>query len=775
MAQKRRKPIIGVLVSGITDDFTEQLCLGVLEAAKTLDVTVVTMPGKYLDRDFDGNWGILYEYQHNTIFSYARPDNVDAILVAADCIGCLTTRDRLKRLMETYRGIPTVLMASRLEGYPNISYDNITGIRDGMEYLIHSIGCRHFGMIGGPDDNFDATERKQIFFQVLEEHNIEFRPEAYIQGGLIGCTPEEYDRYLDLNPDLEAVICVNDHTAISFYDALLKRGIVPGKDIAVLGFDDTIDATRVEPPLSSVSASPAALGHQALLAILQVLNGKRAENITLPTKFIRRKSFFDTPLNERGSEAPVADLLNPNNIFEEIFYRYNHDVYRKEIAPLREACKNLANSVMLRFSNDGQPAPSNSEIMSYLEDFLNAGAAKYANIDSLLDVFQRGYQLLAYQQPNMNKIVELQDVFTSIYRNIIRSIDHQMGDLDERTHMESNSMKLFVQDSITFEKGNDQSYAQLLNHLYWLNIENAFLYTFENPIMHLNREQFHAPEQFCLKAVLLKGEVSVVPVLKQTVPLEELFCNSFMDPNERYHLVLLPLYSNEFLYGLLLCDLADSIYENGDFLCNQMGAATKMLHLLLSNEQIQQQLEENLVTLRENNIVLDALSKSDVLTGILNRRGFEDSAEQLLDLNRQSGKDTLAIYVDMNNLKIINDRYGHEEGDFSLHLIAETLSTIMKNSGGLAGRIGGDEFACVLTHQGTDRGEDFIRQIYDAFDTFNKNSSKSYNVTVSAGGCLIEADSELSLAQALKVADEQLYHAKRLRTKEVEKKRAATD
>lgn len=775
MAQKHRKPIIGVLLSGILDDFTKQLCLGVLEAAKTLDVTIVAMPGKYLDRDLTGNWGIIYEYQHNTIFSYARPDNVDAILVAADCIGCLTTRDRLSRLMETYRGIPTILMASRLEGYPNISYDNITGIRDGMEYLINVLGCRKFGMVGGPDDNYDAYERKQAFLQVLAEHHIEFKQEAYIKGNLTECPPEEFDRFLDLNPDLEAVVCVNDQTAMSFYRALQKRGLRPGKDISVLGFDDTLESTRIDPPLSSVSASPAALGHQALLAILQVLDGKQAESITLPTKFIRRKSFFDTPVNKKESAAPITDSLNPNNIFEEIFYRYNHDVYRKEIAPLREACRNLVRSVMLRFSNDGQPVPTDGEILSCLEAFLDAGAVKYANIDSLLEVFQRGYQLLAMQQPDMDKTSELQDVFSSIYRNIIRSIDHQLGDLAASAHMENNSMKLFVQDSITFEKGNDQSYAQLLNHLYWLNIQNAFLYTFEKPIMHLNGEKFHAPEQFCLKAVLLKGEVSVVPVLKQTVPLEELFCNSFMDPNERYHLVLLPLYSNEFLYGLLLCDLAESIYENGDFLCNQIGAATKMLHLLLSNEQIQQQLEENLVTLRENNIVLDALSKSDVLTGILNRRGFEDSAEQLLDLNRQSGKNTLAIYVDMNNLKIINDRYGHEEGDFSLHLIAETLSTIMKNSGGIAGRIGGDEFACVLTHRGTDKGEDFIRQIYDAFETFNKNSDKSYNVTVSAGGCLIEADSELSLAQALKVADEQLYHAKRLRTKEVEKKRAATN
>ena len=289
MVQKRRKPIIGFLVSGIMDDYTRQLCQGALQAAKTLDVTVGVMPGKYLDRDLpNDDIGIMYEYQHNTIFSYARPDNVDAILVAADCIGCLTTRDRLLKLMETYRGIPTILVASRLEGYPNISYDNAAGIREGMEYLINVIGCRNFGMVGGPDDNYDAKERKQIFLEILAEHHIEFNQEAYIEGNLSECSQESLNYLFDRNPNLEAIVCVNDATALSLYDELHKRGVKPGRDISILGFDDSLDATRANPPLSSVSANPTALGHQALLSAMKLLEGQEVESIAMPTKFVRR-------------------------------------------------------------------------------------------------------------------------------------------------------------------------------------------------------------------------------------------------------------------------------------------------------------------------------------------------------------------------------------------------------------------------------------------------------------------------------------------------------
>lgn len=768
MAQKRSKPIIGFLVSGITDDYTRQLCQGVLQAAKNLDVTVVIMPGKYLDRDLPtGDIGIMYEYQNNTVFSYARPDNVDAILVAADCIGCLTTRDRLLKLMETYREIPTILVASRLEGYPNVSYDNASGIREGMEYLINVIGCRNFGMVGGPDDNYDAQERKKIFLEVLAEHHIEFNQEAYIEGNLSECSQESYNCLFDRNLNLEAIVCVNDATALNLYGELQRRDIKPGRDISILGFDDSLGATRANPPLSSVSANPAALGHQALLSAINLLKGQEVVSIALPTRFVRRASFCNAPVNGGQAVSRVSHAIDSESFFDEIFYRYDRAAYVEELKPLREAFKPLINSIIHRFADDGQSAPAGN-IMTCLDAFLSVGAVQYADIGILLQAFERIEQTLTALQPDVDKVCELRAVFSSIYRNIIRSMDYETDDLSARNREENDFIKLFIYGLFSFERGSDQSYTNLLSSLNWLNIDNAFLYTFEKPILHLNKEQFTPPRQLFLKAVRLKGEVSMVPLLKQTVPIEELYCNSFMDPKENYRLVLLPLFSGEMLHGLLLCDLADSVYEDGEFLTSQMGTATKMIYLLLSNKEIQQQLEDNLVTLRENNIVLDALSKSDGLTGILNRRGFEDSAEQLLELNRNAGKNSLAIYVDMNNLKIINDRYGHEEGDYSLRHIAETLSGLL-DSNGIVGRIGGDEYACLLTYQGTDNGEEILSDIYDAFDSFNKTSSKSYNITVAAGCCLLEPGSDMSLAEALAEADEQLYKVKQLRKKEVEK------
>lgn len=122
----------------------------------------------------------------------------------------------------------------------------------------------------------------------------------------------------------------------------------------------------------------------------------------------------------------------------------------------------------------------------------------------------------------------------------------------------------------------------------------------------------------------------------------------------------------------------------------------------------------------------------------------------------------------MNNLKIINDRYGHEEGDFSLKLIGGLLDEKLRDRG-IIGRIGGDEFAGMIQYKKGDGGESVLKTLYRAFEIFNGSSDKEYNITVSIGAVEIEAGQTLTLEEALANADEKLYEVKKFRKKEVAK------
>lgn len=758
MMNRQKKVTVGVLVSGIMDDFTEIICKGVIKAAKRRDVNLVIFPAKYVDRDVSDNLDLRYEYQYGTILSYARRQNLDAIVAATGCIGCFSTGERMLELMEQYEGIPCVLVASQLPGYDSVTFDNFSGVREGLECLIEQKRCTRIGMIGGPADNSDARERKAAFFQVMKEHGLTVHEGLYEAGNLTRNSQEAFTRLLDHNPDLEAVFCINDDTALGLYEELKRRKLQIGRDIQVFGYDNIQAAAKASPPLSSVRADPAELGEAALELVLRKMQGENVQSKVLPTKFVRRDSIgnLDEEQREQVIDAQMMDAW-----FDDVFYRCKHEDMQKTVEQFRHSFKALVKCVRSIYEEQEEGV---WEVKGLLEQFLNVDTIAYADVDNLMIVFRKLQKILL--GPGNAYTKAQRDLFPLIYQRIIRVMDQRIWEMQEQSQRDSFDMKMFVQKTLQFEKGTDQSYGTLLENLNWLQVQNAGIYIFESPITHLVSDPFQAPEEMYLKAVLKAGEVQVVPVMEQKKTLAELFTDN--KGIQQDCMVLFPLFFNEVLEGVILCEMTENIYESGEFLVNHLSSATKMIQLLRANQKIQQDLEDSLVILKENNIALDNLSKSDSLTGIWNRRGLYEEGQQVVDRCHRQGRDALVVYADMNNLKIINDRYGHEEGDFSLKAIAGRLAGAAGKDG-VAGRIGGDEFAYVCPYDGADGGLETLEALYAAFQSFNEGTDKVYNVTISAGACVVKPDSGMTLEEALSVADEQLYEVKKLRSKEVAK------
>ncbi|MGN0482173.1 MAG: GGDEF domain-containing protein [Lachnospiraceae bacterium] len=758
---------IGVLVSGIRDEFTKYLCKGVFQQARQMEVNIVVFPGKYIDRDLSVDRNLAYEYQYETAFAFANKENLDALVVAAGSIGCFTTEERIRKMLSRYKDIPVILVASKIEGYPCIVFDNYQGIKEGLEYLIEKRGYTKFGMVGGSDENSDARERKETFKRVLEAHGIPFHESMFVEGDLSRRSSGVCRKLLTDNPDIEAIFCVNDETAMGLYEELRLRGIQIGKDVSVFGYDDTVVSAKAAPSLSSVRADPGKLGEEAIKLAIRMANGDPGENLVIPTRFVKRDSFCHTA-SEEGSRQQV--MVDRENSFNDIFYHYCHDEMQKEMKQLRESYDKLLEALTVDFAEEDDSISKYIDITARMEEFISLGGVKYADPDNLLTVLEEIYRWMRQKQTDEGKKYRLRDIFSILYIKIIRAMNNEIGNMQESKNSENEDLRVFVQAMLKFEKGRDESYCMLLERLDWMDIKNAAIYTLPKPILHLQNEPFDSPEYMDLKAVLRDGIVYPVSMMKQKKKLGQLFCNSQVLSEKRCDRVVFPLFFNEMVYGMLLCDMSESVYENGEFMANQMSSAAKMITLLKSNEKIQQQLEDNLATLRNYNIQLDTISKSDPLTGILNRRGFYSEAEKCLQECRRDGKNLLVIYADMNNLKIINDRYGHDEGDFSLKLIGETLLNFVKGKG-FAGRIGGDEYACALIYEQLGDGTEFLDMLYRWFDKYNHESEKEYTITISAGCYMIKTTDMITLKEAMQQADEKLYVRKQLRKKEVTKRK----
>ncbi len=160
------------------------------------------------------------------------------------------------------------------------------------------------------------------------------------------------------------------------------------------------------------------------------------------------------------------------------------------------------------------------------------------------------------------------------------------------------------------------------------------------------------------------------------------------------------------------------------------------------------------------------MSRLDPMTGVANRRGFFMMIREILKNPENSGKKAVAIYADMDNLKLVNDEFGHDEGDYSIKTIARVLSESFRSSD-VVGRMGGDEFAAfaIITQEScTDKIKDRIQK---SMKEFNDQSDKPYYVNISIGVHEFVIDDTVEFEQVLTKADEELYIEKKEKKKRI--------
>lgn len=160
---------------------------------------------------------------------------------------------------------------------------------------------------------------------------------------------------------------------------------------------------------------------------------------------------------------------------------------------------------------------------------------------------------------------------------------------------------------------------------------------------------------------------------------------------------------------------------------------------------------------------LRSLALTDDLTGLYNRRGFLASATQQLKLARRNSHGILLFFGDVDNLKQINDSYGHGEGDLALIRVADALERTFRDSDILA-RLSGDEFAVLASEASTRNEEVILRRLEKNLKKSNENESR-YELTLSVGAVRFDPRHPVSLGELMLQADQAMYEQKRSKAK----------
>lgn len=143
-------------------------------------------------------------------------------------------------------------------------------------------------------------------------------------------------------------------------------------------------------------------------------------------------------------------------------------------------------------------------------------------------------------------------------------------------------------------------------------------------------------------------------------------------------------------------------------------------------------------------------------------------AREALKKKPFKGKMLLVAYADTDNLKIINDRYGHDEGDYAITSCSQVLTKVF-NKDSIIGRIGGDEFVIVSVVDNVSADSDYKKLIEAELNQLNENPDKAYYVRMSVGMVVVMNKIDVDIKDLLERADAVLYKEKKHRRKEISK------
>ena len=165
--------------------------------------------------------------------------------------------------------------------------------------------------------------------------------------------------------------------------------------------------------------------------------------------------------------------------------------------------------------------------------------------------------------------------------------------------------------------------------------------------------------------------------------------------------------------------------------------------------------EQRLGEQRKRIDYLEALSTTDELTNLANRRGFDHFLRQTLSAARRHNRTGVLGYIDLDDFKLINDSFGHEAGDDILRLVANTLRSHVRDSD-LVARLGGDEFAIILTECDWDGGTARARRLQQLLND-TAALLEGAKIALSASLGVARFGPESTPAELLRAADKAMY------------------
>lgn len=296
-AASPERKTIAVFISALYENMVRETVEGLLDAARGENVKLIFFTS-FADNYTSKNYDLYQVYDIGDFVVYLLPElkEYDA-LISFDTYmtgSFVEPIDRLKKVAQC----PVVTLGTVKEGTYSIYNDQDRSFAELIRHVVDHHGCRDIVHVAGPVERSFCLERIRIFRDTLTAYGLPCGEDRIIYGELRPeCGPAVVDeilaRYAEKGEKKlpEAIICVNDYTAIGVIQALEARGFRVPEDVIVTGYDDILRA-QINDPSVTTSAQPFyRVGQTGMETLLKVLRGEKAEErIAVPGALCLRQS-----------------------------------------------------------------------------------------------------------------------------------------------------------------------------------------------------------------------------------------------------------------------------------------------------------------------------------------------------------------------------------------------------------------------------------------------------------------------------------------------------
>ncbi len=283
------------------------------------------------------------------------------------------------------------------------------------------------------------------------------------------------------------------------------------------------------------------------------------------------------------------------------------------------------------------------------------------------------------------------------------------------------------------------------NHLY--TGEEFYICVDENYIESLQKDVNTKTVGYSEKLDVIYGMKDGISVPRQLVSINDMVLNYDSGSEETAMYLFVPLHAGAECLGYYVSKNHYKIIK--DFYLNSL-----IRHMTSALERARQNIKlENL------NKILADISVRDELTRLYNRMGYEKIVIPYLDELRHSGMKSVIMVADINRMKVINDKYGHLQGDEAIKIVANVIkSSIPQNW--KAVRYGGDEYVIIGKYDSSKDMESVKTEIIEKSGRVSEDLNLPFRLSVSVGYVVIDPENKLGNEEYFRMADEAMYEMK---------------